>query len=168
LGRNDNPLPNFVSIAPYRQFNQAAYGSGFLGPQYAPLLVGDQGLRGFNPNQPNAYEEDLRVENLTAPGEVPSEHVDARIGLLQEMEREFVARHPGSPPKSHATAYDRAVRLMRTAARTAFNLSEEPARIRDAYGRNLFGQGCLLARRLVERNVPFVEVSLGNVAGNPI
>jgi hypothetical protein len=57
---------------------------------------------------------------------------------------------------------------MRTDARTAFNLEEEPARIRDAYGRNLFGAGCLLARRLVERGVPFVEVSLGNFAGNPI
>jgi uncharacterized protein (DUF1501 family) len=57
---------------------------------------------------------------------------------------------------------------MRTAARSAFNLDEEPARVRDAYGRNLFGQGCLLARRLVERNVSFVEVSLGNIQGNPI
>ena len=43
----------------------------------------------------------------------------------------------------------------------AFDLSEEPLQIRDAYGRNLFGQGCLLARRLVERGVPFVEVTLG-------
>jgi len=43
IGRDDNPLPNFVSIAPFRQFNQAAYSSGFLGPQYAPLLVGDNG-----------------------------------------------------------------------------------------------------------------------------
>ncbi len=80
------------------------------------------------------------------------------------MERDFVARHPGLSPASHHTAYERAVRLMRTAASTAFNLDEEPARIRDAYGRNLFGQGCLLARRLVERGVPFVEVSLGTSA----
>jgi uncharacterized protein (DUF1501 family) len=82
------------------------------------------------------------------------------------MERDFVGRHPGVSPQSHQTAYDRAVRLMRTAASTAFNLTDEPARVRDAYGRNQFGQGCLLARRLVERGVPFVEVTLGGFAGN--
>jgi uncharacterized protein (DUF1501 family) len=50
---------------------------------------------------------------------------------------------------------------MRTSAGKAFDLDEEPAKLRDAYGRNRFGQGCLLARRLVERGVPFIEVSLG-------
>jgi len=50
---------------------------------------------------------------------------------------------------------------MRPAAVRAFELDREPAAVRDAYGRNLFGQGCLLARRLVERGVPFVEVTLG-------
>ena len=50
---------------------------------------------------------------------------------------------------------------MRTAAAKAFNLDDEAPVLRDAYGRNLFGQGCLLARRLVERGVPFVEVTLG-------
>jgi uncharacterized protein (DUF1501 family) len=50
--------------------------------------------------------------------------------------------------------------MMRSSAVKAFDLAEEPAKLRDAYGRNLFGQGCLLARRLVERGVPFVEVSL--------
>ena len=54
---------------------------------------------------------------------------------------------------------------MRTSAGKAFDLDEEPARLRDAYGRNRFGQGCLLARRLVERGVPFIEVSLGGNNG---
>ncbi len=54
---------------------------------------------------------------------------------------------------------------MRSKATKAFDLDEEPKGLRDRYGRNLFGQGCLLARRLVERNVPFVEVSLAT-AGN--
>jgi uncharacterized protein (DUF1501 family) len=47
----------------------------------------------------------------------------------------------------------------------AFELAEEPAELRDAYGRNRFGQGCLLARRLVEQGVPFVEVTLSGIAG---
>src|SRR5207253_3256734 len=51
LGMGDAPLPNFVSIAPYRQFNPPAFAPGFLGPQYAPLLVGD--TINFNFNQQN-------------------------------------------------------------------------------------------------------------------
>jgi uncharacterized protein (DUF1501 family) len=54
---------------------------------------------------------------------------------------------------------------MRTGASRAFDLDQEPARLRDSYGRNPFGQGCLLARRLVERGVAFVEVSMGGVGG---
>jgi uncharacterized protein (DUF1501 family) len=52
---------------------------------------------------------------------------------------------------------------MKSQAASAFSLDEEPKEVRDAYGRNRFGQGCLLARRLVERGVPFVEVSLGGL-----
>jgi hypothetical protein len=167
LGEETAPLPNFVSIAPYRQFNPAAFGPGFLGPQYAPLLVADNNnpFNG-NPNGMNDYERSLRVQDLAPPSEVSTAQANARIELLQDMERDFVAQRPGLSPQSHQTAIDRAVRLMRTSASTAFNIEEEPARIRDAYGRNQFGQGCLLARRLVERGVPFVEVTLGSFAGN--
>jgi uncharacterized protein (DUF1501 family) len=55
--------------------------------------------------------------------------------------------------------------MMRSSAAKAFDLDEEPAAVQDAYGRNPFGQGCLLARRLVERGVPFVEVTLSSVDG---
>ncbi len=57
---------------------------------------------------------------------------------------------------------------MRSEAATAFDLEQEPAAVRDAYGRGRFGQGCLLARRLVERGVPFVEVSLGGFDANAV
>ena len=75
-------------------------------------------------------------------------------------------RRSGAPGQSRQTAYDRAVRLMQTNAARAFDLDAEPAKLRDRYGRNLFGQGCLLARRLVEQGVPFIEVTLDR-AGNP-
>jgi hypothetical protein len=165
LGREDAPLPNFVSIAPFRVFNSAAYGPGFLGPQYAPLLVGDN--QNFQPVQNANVADTLRVQDMAPPTEVTTPQFDSRVGILEDMERDFAARHPGVSPTSHRTAYDRAVRLMRTSARAAFNLEEEPAQIRDGYGRNLFGQGCLLARRLVERGVPFVEVNLGSIPGAP-
>jgi hypothetical protein len=50
---------------------------------------------------------------------------------------------------------------MRLSAAEAFDLRDENDQLRDRYGRNRFGQGCLLARRLVERGVPFVELALG-------
>ena len=169
LGASDNPLPNFVSIAPFRVFNAAAYGPGFLGPQYAPLLVADSGNQFVvMPNNPNNYEQSLRVQDLVPPAGVSQAQSDARIQLLQEMESDFVARNPGLSPASHQTAYERAVRLMRTATSSAFDLEEEPGRLRDSYGRNQFGQGCLLARRLVERGVPFVEVTLGGINNNAL
>jgi hypothetical protein len=56
--------------------------------------------------------------------------------------------------------------MMRSAAVGAFNLEEEEATLRDAYGRNPFGDACLLARRLVERGVSFIVVSLNGVQGN--
>ncbi|HEY7157196.1 MAG TPA: DUF1501 domain-containing protein [Gemmataceae bacterium] len=166
LGADDAPLPNFVSIGPFRFFNPAAYGPGFLGPQYAPLIIGD-GNRGFQ-QQGQSYEQALKVQDIDLPGGVDRAHAGARIDLLEQMESDFISEHPGVAPLSHKTAYDRAVKLMRTDANKAFNLEEESPMLRDAYGRNLFGQGCLLARRLVERGVPFVEVTLAGVSGNNV
>jgi hypothetical protein len=158
-------LPNFVSIAPDRGFMPAAYGPGFLGPKFAPLIVGEAGNQ---PAGPNGYERALKVQDLTPSPDVLPRHLDARIELLQDLEQEFVKQHPGVSPLSHQTAYERAVKLMRTAASKAFNIEEEKDTLRDTYGRNLFGQGCLLARRLVERGVPFVEVTLGGVNGGAL
>jgi hypothetical protein len=165
IGRPEAELPNFVSVAPFRFLSPAAYSAGFLGPQYAPLIVGE-GQVNFGPQQ-NAdnYEQMLKVEDLDLPGGVGTERSAARVQLLDEMQQDFLGRRPGSPALSHRTAYQRAVTLMRSAAAKAFNLDEEPAELRDRYGRNLFGQGCLLARRLVERGVPFVEVTLSSAPG---
>ncbi len=163
LGDARASLPNYVSIAPATFISPAAFTPGFLGPEYAPLIVGNQGF-GFN-NGTN-YDQALKVEDLQAPSEIKREQVDSRIELLQGLQRDFVAKHPGVPALSHQSAYERAVRLMRTAAGQAFDLKDEPAKLRDRYGRNLFGQGCLLARRLVERGVPFIEVTLAGIRDN--
>jgi hypothetical protein len=160
LGREDAPLPNFVSIAPYRLFNPAAYAPGFLGPAHAPLLIADN-VGNVAPG--GKYDDALKVQDLEPPGKVPAGHARTRIDLLNELTKDFSATRPDTPARSHKTAVERAVRLMRTAAGKAFDLEAEKASVRDAYGRNLFGQGCLLARRLVERGVPFVEVTLAGV-----
>ncbi|QDU20483.1 DUF1501 domain-containing protein [Urbifossiella limnaea] len=157
LGDPAGELPNFVSIAPQRFFSQEAYSPGFLGPQHAPLIVGDGQ---FGPNVPD-IDAVLRVADLARPRTVAEDAAATRLDLLRGVHDDFAATHPGGVTRAHAAAYDRAVRLMRSAGGKVFDLTEEKANVRDAYGRNLFGQGCLLARRLVERGVPFVEVTLG-------
>jgi hypothetical protein len=161
LGDPEAVLPSFVSIAPARGVSPESFGSGFLGPQYVPLVVGDGGVPPGR-QRDNSYERALRVENMELPGHINRARGDARIDVLGDLEKDFLASRPAAAALSHRTAYERAVKMMRSAAGKAFDLADEPATLRDAYGRNLFGQGCLLARRLVERGVPFVEVTLGN------
>ena len=165
LGEENNPLPSFISIAPYRIFNQAAYAPGFLGPHYAPLVIADAGPNGVQLGPNGEYEPALRVSNLAPPAGLGQSQLAGRIGLLEQMEANFAGARPGAVTASHRSAIERAARLMLTPAGRAFDLDQEPGRIRDQYGRNLFGQSCLLARRLVERGVPFVEVSLGTAGG---
>jgi hypothetical protein len=159
LGDERSELPNFVSVAPFRILNEAAFGSGFLGPRHAPLIVGE--ARGPAGTQgANDADRALRIEDLVPSAEVGKDRTDSRLDLLRQVQTDFLAGHPDLPALSHQNAYERAVRLMRTAAAKAFDLGEEKAAVRNSYGRSLFGQGCLLARRLVERQVPFVEVTL--------
>jgi hypothetical protein len=152
----ESDLPGFVSISP--RFGTASLSAGFLGPKYGPLVVGGTG------GEENLFGDDtsgLRVENLGLPRGVAQTRADERRGLLDDLESDFLASRPGVATDSHRSAYQRAARLMRESAAKAFDLSDEDAKTRDRYGRTRFGQGCLLARRLVERGVPFVEVTLG-------
>ena len=169
LGNDAAELPDYVAIAPYRQFNPEAYGAGFLGPKYAPLIVGDVGNQAFQQQQQQPGRDNsaamLKVENLQPPKSVNSTRMDSRLDLLREMDESFHLDHPGVSTQGHLNAYERAARMMRTKAGSAFDLDEEKPALRDAYGRNIFGQGCLLARRLVERGVPFVEVNLTYLPG---
>ncbi len=160
LEPKDAELPSFVSIAPQRFLSSAAWSSGFLGPRYAPLMVGENAP--FGPQQGGGdVSRSLRVQDLDLPKNVNRDRSQLRLDMLDEMEKEFLTDRAGVSSLSHQTAYHRAVAMMRSPAVKAFDLDDEPAKLREAYGRNLFGQGCLLARRLVERGVPFVEVNLG-------
>ena len=161
LGDPDAALPNFVSISPYAFFAPAAYGPGFLGPRYAPLVLGGDPQLVPIPGQQSNYENSLRVPDLAPPYGVSDQRATARTRLLDEVDQDFLESRPALPAQSHRAAYQRAVTLMRSTATRAFDLDGESPRLRDRYGRNVFGQGCLLARRLVEHGVPFVEVSLG-------
>ncbi|MBA4064056.1 MAG: DUF1501 domain-containing protein [Isosphaera sp.] len=160
LGDPAAELPNFISIAPQRFFSQEAFGPGFLGPVHAPLVVGEN--QNFNNPNGNGIDDALKVADLERPRAIDEATAAARLDLLRGMQEDFAAGRPGPVARSHAAAYDRAVRLMKSEGGKVFDLTTEKAETRDKYGRNLFGQGCLLARRLVEKGVPFVEVTLGN------
>jgi uncharacterized protein (DUF1501 family) len=150
-------LPPFVSIAPQRVLAPTAFGPGFLGPQYAPLIVAD----GPPGNATGSVVDDrLKVQDLGRFGNVTGARAANRLDLMRDLEGEFLAARPGLTGDSHRAAFDAAVRLMKPETARAFDLSGEQSALRDRYGRSLFGQGCLLARRLVERGVPFVEVTL--------
>ena len=163
LGREDDAVPHFVSISPYRAFNQAAFSPGFLGPRYGALTVGATDGVQQAPAAAGGYAE-LKVDDLT-PG-VEKGQFAGRVDLWRALESRFVVNHRGPAPAAHQTVYERALKLMDSSAAKAFDLSEEPVAVRDAYGRGRFGQGCLMARRLIESGVSFVEVTLGQASDN--
>ena len=162
LGDPTAETPNFVSIAPQRFFNLDGYGPGFLGPKYAPLVIGEN--RSYNDRAASdftAIDAGLKVDNLARADGVTTEQAAARQEMLRKMQSEFAAARPGAVSAGHLSAYDRSTRLMQSDAAKTFDLSTENVKEREKYGKTFFGQGCLLARRLVEKGVPFVEVSQG-------
>lgn len=148
-GPQQGDLPHYVSVLSNGLFQAGMPPAGFLGPDDAPLLVG-----GGGPGP-------LQVENIAPARGVSADQSYQRRDLLLRMEREFLEQRPGLAADSHRTAYERGTRLMSPAAAATFDLSQEKPAVHERYGRTQFGQGCLLARRLVEQAVPFVEVSLG-------
>ncbi|OAI55164.1 hypothetical protein AYO44_00165 [Planctomycetaceae bacterium SCGC AG-212-F19] len=137
LGKDEDELPNFVSVGGTR-------GPGHLGPKYAPLQVSanSKGL------------PDIRAAGSQS-------EVDANASLITELNDSFLKDYQAPAINAQKTTLQRAVALMKSNKTKAFNTDEEPASARDAYGKSGFGAGCLLARRLIEGGVKFVEVSLG-------
>lgn len=153
LGRDDTDLPNYVSLSPMRLGD-----AGFLGPNYSPLTVSGAS------DDPNA-RANLTLEDL-APRGKDELALKRQFDVLKFMQQGFGANYGGDSTKAHNASYAKAMRMVETQGRKAFELDQEDAKLRDAYGRNRFGQGCLLARRLVERGVAFVEVTLSGTPTN--
>jgi hypothetical protein len=144
-------LPSFVSVAPGAFVG--TNGAGFLGAEHAPLTVQSSVSDGELPQ--------MQVNDL----QKYKPALDRRQGLFDDLEASFQSRHRDEIILSHTTAYRRAVEMMKGRANSIFDLNNESKSVRQEYGTSSFGQGCLLARRLVETGVPFVEVSL-NSAGD--
>ncbi len=138
-GEETSALPAYVSVS------GSSIGPGFLGAAHAALEV-------RRPGRP--------VDNVSPAGGVDRKRFDRRLELLRASEAEFARAHPLPEVEGQRAVRDGAVAFMRSPKLERFDLEKEPAALRDAYGRNDFGQGCLLARRLVEAGVRCVEVTL--------
>ncbi len=127
--------------------NVANIGGGFLGVQYDPLNVQRAGQ----------LPPDVRPRG----GEVNERRVRERLALMDRLDGAFAARGGGAVVKNHREIYRQAGELMLDPNLDVFTLDDESQTTKDRYGDSEFGRGCLLARRLVEAGVTYVEVRMG-------
>lgn len=135
--RNQGALPGYVSIG------GPGAGAGFLGTAHNPFAVGKPGTP---------------PRNLARADGVDAARFDSRLALQQQLDESFTKSHASPILESQRDVTRQAVAMMNATERVAFDLGKESATSREAYGDSDFGKGCLLARRLVEAGVPFVEV----------
>jgi uncharacterized protein (DUF1501 family) len=149
LGHEDAPLPNFVVTGTPLNKYEFVGEPGYRGPRHQPLALPDP-AKGLPDLKPIVAEDDFR----------------ARVGVLEQLEQGFNRTYRSPATEAHRTTLGRAVQLMRSGQGKAFDLAQESEQARAAYGENPFGRGCLLARRLVEAGVSFVEVYLASWDGH--
>jgi hypothetical protein len=132
-------LPPVVTVGARQLFG--GVGAGFLGVDYEPFIVGT----------PGQLPDNVRVP-------VEETRFERRLGLLEELEGEYAQRGGGTVVEDHQRLYEKTSKMVLSEQTKAFDLSGEPESIASEYGNSPFGRGCLLARRLVEAGVTFVEV----------
>jgi len=130
-------LPPFVSVGGGR------VGPGFLGMAWAPFVVDANGT---------LRDLDMGID---------PQRFGQRLEMLAAIENRFIAEKRGGPAEEHAKVVSKTVKLMSSPQLDAFKVAKEPQKVQERYGNTSFGRGCLMARRLVEAGVPFVEVDLG-------
>ena len=135
--RPDLEIPPFVSVGGNSE------GPGFLGMSWAPFSVNSNG----------------QVRNLDMG--LSPDRITQRVQALKMMESGFIDDNRGIAASEHAKVIGKTLSLMTSDQMTAFRVKQEPEPVQERYGKNNFGRGCLMARRLVEAGVPFVEVTLG-------
>ncbi len=158
LGAEDADLPAYVTIAP-GPFATNSISPGFLGAEYAATSVAPTGP---------ATEEDfaqLRVEFLNRVDSVSQDRNQTRLDLWRDMQKNFLRERTVPNVIAHDATYQSALRMLDSDAKQAFDLTQESDKVRQSYGRGSFGQGCLMARRLIEQGVSLVEVTLGSGLG---
>jgi hypothetical protein len=137
--RGDLSLPGYVAI------NGPGENAGFLSASLSPFPV-------LDPTKPVRY--------LNRDQAINEARFDKRFSLKQMLDKNFDASHPAGFVDGQNSISEDAVALMKSPDAKAFVLDSEPASVKAAYGESKFGLGCLMARRLVEVGVPFIEVTL--------
>lgn len=135
--RSDLEIPPFISIG------GASEGPGFLGMSWAPFSVTSDG----------------RIRNLDM--DLKDNRLIQRMATLDMIEKGFIAQNRGGVSEDHRKVLKKTFDLMTSQQMEAFRVEKEPEEVRERYGNDAFGRGCLMARRLVETGVPFIEVDLG-------
>jgi hypothetical protein len=133
----DLEIPPFVSVG------GGSVGPGFLGMSWAPFTVDSNG---------NVRNLDMGIDPV---------RLQQRLAMLGTIEKGFIGEKRGGSADEHQKVIEKTVRLLTSRQMEAFKVSKEPKEVLDAYGNSGFGRGCIMARRLVEMGVPFVEVDLG-------
>jgi hypothetical protein len=136
LGKSHPVLPSSVLVA------SGNPGPGFLPPDYSPLPIGNasRGIKDLLP-------------------EIDKQQLDRRVKLAQKFSAAFSHYFPHDDVKAYNDFYDQTVKFISGDMAEPFDIQREPANLKNQYGNHPFGQGTLLARRLVERGVRYVEVT---------
>ncbi len=132
-----------LEIPPFVTVGGGSVGPGFLGMAWAPFTVSSTG----------------QVRNLKMG--LDDQRLYQRMAALNMLENEFISQRRGSVAEDHQKVLKKTLNLMTSKQMESFKVASEPESVRERYGENSFGRGCLMARRLVEQGVPFVEVDFG-------
>ncbi|WP_459557572.1 DUF1501 domain-containing protein [Lacunimicrobium album] len=136
------------TLPPSVQIGGGGEGPGYLGAQYAPVPIA-------------APERGL--ENTKSPAYLAENQFDRRMMLSAAFDRQFKSKASKSTPiQNYDTLYEDAIKLLKSDELKAFDITQESQETRTRYGKSRFGQGALLAKRLIEHGVQFVEISGGN------
>jgi uncharacterized protein (DUF1501 family) len=142
LGKRSRDLPGYVLVGNGNEHP----GCGFLDPAVTPVPLADP---------------ERGLENISRPAYLSQANFERRLSLADRIDRDFKQHHAGRQIEAYDRMYADAVRLMGSGDLAAFDIAREDEKTRARYGRSRLGQGCLLARRLVESGVRCVEVEMG-------
>jgi len=151
LGKKNELMPDSVTV----NAGVSHPGQGFLPPTFSPMPVGDPNA-GVPNMTPFGVDYDSPQKKAAA-----DEALARRLSLTEKLDASFREQVKHEKVQAYTQFYDETLKFLRSDDLKLFDLGEESEAVRDRYGRNSFGQGCLLAKRLVAGGTRFVEVTQG-------
>ncbi len=148
-------VPSGVHLPTYLNngYGFSGQSAGVLGPKFDPWHIK------ADPSDPG-----FRVEDMTLPAGLTAEKVGNRKALLAEFDRQSASLQTMGIGRGFSGIQDKAFTMLTSSGvKTAFELEREDPRLRDRYGRHMFGQSLLLARRLIQAGVPIVQANMGHM-----